>query len=61
MMTTTVGAMEETISLVHAEIPGCSVAVGGAVLTQDYADKIHADHYSKDAMGLVRYAEGLFA
>ena len=61
LMTTTVGAMEETISLVHAEIPGCSVAVGGAVLTQDYADKIHADHYSKDAMGLVRYAEGLFA
>ena len=61
LMTTTVGAMEETIRLVHAELPDCRVAVGGAVLTQDYADKIGADSYSKDAMGLVRYAEKLFA
>ena len=53
--------MEETIRLVHAELPECRVAVGGAVLTQDYADKIGADSYSKDAMGLVRYAEKLFA
>ena len=60
LMTTTVGAMEETIRLVHAELPGCRVAVGGAVLTQDYADKIGADSYSKDAMGLVRYAESVF-
>ena len=61
LMTTTVGAMEETVKLVHAEVPGCQVTVGGAVLTADYAEKMGADHYSKDAMGLVRYAERLFA
>ena len=60
LMTTTVGAMEETIRLVHAELPGCKVAVGGAVLTRDYAETIGADSYSKDAMGLVRYAESIF-
>jgi len=60
LMTTTVGAMEETVRLVHEKLPGCKVTVGGAVLTEDYAAKIGADNYSKDAMGLVRYAEGLF-
>lgn len=61
LMTTTVGAMEETIRLVHAEVPGCMVTVGGAVLTDEYAARIGADNYSKDAMGLVRYAERLFS
>ena len=61
LMTTTVGAMEETIQLVHAELPDCKVTVGGAVLTKDYAEKIGADSYSKDAMGLVRYAESVFS
>ena len=60
LMTTTVGAMEETVRLVHEKLPGCKVTVGGAVLTEDYAARIGADNYSKDAMGLVRYAEGLF-
>ena len=57
LMTTTVGAMEETVALLHRELPECKVAVGGAVLTADYAAKIGADSYSKDAMGLVREAE----
>ena len=61
LMTTTVGAMEETIRLLHSELPQCKVAVGGAVLTADYAAKIGADFYSKDAMQLVRLAEKLFA
>ena len=60
LMTTTVGAMEDTIRLVHAELPGCQVVVGGAVLTADYAAKINADFYTKDAMELVRLAERLF-
>ncbi len=59
LMTTTVGAMEETIKLLHRELPSCKVTVGGAVLTKDYAAKIGADYYSKDAMGLVRLAEHL--
>jgi len=61
LMTTTVGAMEETVRLVHEQVPGCLVTVGGAVLTADYAAKIGADSYSRDAMGLVRYAEKIFA
>ena len=57
LMTTTVPAMGETIKLVHAEAPWCKVVVGGAVLTQDYADRIGADKYAKDAMEAVRYAD----
>ena len=60
LMTTTVCFMEETVKLVHESLPDCKVTVGGAVLTADYAAKIGADHYSKDAMGLVRYAEAMF-
>ena len=56
-MTTTVPAMEETIKLLHRRTPWCRVAVGGAVLTQEYADMIDADKYCKDAMETVRYAE----
>ena len=59
LMTTTVPAMEETIKLIHEKAPWCRVMVGGAVLTQEYADKIGADAYSKDAMGSVRYVESL--
>ena len=57
LMTTTVPAMAETVRLLHEEAPWCKVMVGGAVLTQDYADRIGADFYSPDAMGAVRYAE----
>jgi len=57
LMTTTVVHMEETIELLKKKAPDCRVMVGGAVLTQDYADQIGADFYSKDAMGSVRYAE----
>ena len=60
LMTTTVANMEETIKLLKQELPMCKVMVGGAVLTQTYADMIGADFYSKDAMGSVRYANELF-
>ena len=61
LMTTTVGFMEETIRALHAEVPGCEVTVGGAVLTAEYAASIKADHYTKDAMELVRLAEKVLA
>ncbi len=57
LMTTTVPAMEETVRLVHERLPACKVMVGGAVLTKEYADRIGADFYAKDAMEGVRYAE----
>lgn len=57
LMTTTVPAMEETIKALRASAPFCRIMVGGAVLTSEYAARIGADAYSKDAMGAVRYAE----
>jgi len=57
LMTTTVPSMEETIKQLKEKAPWCKTVVGGAVLTQEYADMIHADKYCKDAMGTVRYAE----
>jgi 5-methyltetrahydrofolate--homocysteine methyltransferase len=49
LMTTTLPAMEETIKLVRENIKDCKIVVGGAVLTADYAEKIGADYYAKDA------------
>lgn len=60
LMTTTVVNMEATIKLLREHHAGCKVMVGGAVLTQEYADMIGADFYSKDAMGSVRYANALY-
>lgn len=60
LMTTTVPAMEETIKLLHDSCPWCRVVVGGAVLTQEYADMIKADKYARDAMETVRYAQEIF-
>ena len=59
LMTTTVPAMEETIRQLRTTAPWCKIVVGGAVLTKEYADMIGADHYAKDAMETVRYAEML--
>mgnify|MGYP001100575788 CR=1 FL=1 len=56
LMTTTVPSMEETIRQLNAADPTIKVMVGGAVLTQEYADTIHADAYCKDAMASVNYA-----
>ncbi len=57
LMTTTVPAMEETIVQLRKDAPWCKVVVGGAVLTREYADRIGADKYAKDAMETVRFAE----
>ena len=49
LMTTTLGSMEETIKLLREHNVDCKIMVGGAVLTEDYAMKIGADYYAKDA------------
>lgn len=59
LMTTTVGAMEQTIRDLRRELPDVKVVVGGAVLTEEYAASIGADKYAADAMETVRYAETL--
>lgn len=60
LMTTTLKSMEETIRAVKAAAPDCKVMVGGAVLTADYAEKIGADYYCKDAMKSVEAAQEVF-
>lgn len=57
LMTTTLGAMEQTIRLLRESGHDCKVVVGGAVLTQDYADAIGADCYAKDAKDTVDFAK----
>ena len=60
LMTTTVVNMEEAIRLIRIKKPDAKVVVGGAVMTQEYADAIGADFYGKEAMDTVRYADTLF-
>lgn len=59
LMTTTVGAMRETVALLHKQCPDCKVIVGGAVLSAEFAREIGADAYGKDGMATVRFAEEL--
>lgn len=61
LMTTTVPSMEETIKQLKEKAPWAKVCVGGAVMTQEYADMIHADFYGKDAMATVKYAQSVFS
>lgn len=49
LMTTTVANMEKTIQAVRQAGLPCTIMVGGAVLTPEYAEKIGADYYAKDA------------
>ena len=57
LMTTTLKSMEETIKLIRDNGLPCKVVVGGAVLTPEYAEKIGADFYAKDAKETVDIAK----
>ena len=61
LMTTTVVSMEQTIRLLREKTPDAKIVVGGAVLTQEYADAIGADCYARDAMATVHYADQIFS
>ena len=61
LMTTTVGAMAETIRQLKAVDPSISTFVGGAVITDEYARSIGATYYTKDAMASVRLAKEFFS
>ncbi|MBQ3589132.1 MAG: homocysteine S-methyltransferase family protein [Clostridia bacterium] len=60
LMTTTVPAMEQTISLIKEKHPQTKIMVGGAVLNLEYSKIIGADKYAKDAMEAVRFAQEIF-
>lgn len=49
LMTTTLSAMEETVKALRESGHDCKIMVGGAVVSEEYAKKIHADYYAKDA------------
>ena len=59
LMTTTVPAMEATIKLLKEKAPWCKIVVGGAVLNQEYSDRIGATKYAKDAMETVRFSDSI--
>lgn len=57
LMTTTVENMKKTISALKENGVNAKVFVGGAVVTEEYAQKINADYYSKDAKSAVEIAK----
>ena len=57
LMTTTTEAMAETVALLKKELPEVKTVVGGAVLTKEFAEKIGATFYAKDAMETVRFSQ----
>ena len=57
LMTTTMVKMEECVDLVKKENLPCQIMVGGAVLTQDYADKIGAHGFARDAVSAIKMAQ----
>ena len=60
LMTTTLPSMARTIALLRQEGLPCKVVVGGAVLTPDYAARIGADFYARDAKATADIANELF-
>lgn len=59
LMTTTMQEMKNVIDLARQEGLQAKVMIGGAVITQEYADEIGADGYSKDAADAVKLAQKL--
>jgi len=61
LLTTTMAAMAEAVQAVKMKYPHVKVMVGGAPITQEYADRIGADAYSPDAAAAVEVARKLIA
>ena len=59
LMTTTMMRMKDVVELVREKQVDVKVIIGGAVITQSYADEIGADGYSKDAADAVRLVQRL--
>lgn len=57
LMTTTLPAMEKTVQMLHSLDEKPVIWVGGAVVTKEYAEKIGADYYAKDARQSVEIAK----
>lgn len=59
LMTTTMQRMREVIAMAKEQNLKAKIMIGGAVVTQDYADEIGADGYSRDAAEAVKLARRL--
>ena len=59
LMTTTMMRMKDVVELVHEKHLKTKVIIGGAVITQSFADEIGADGYSKDAAEAVKLVQRL--
>lgn len=59
LMTTTMMRMKDVVMLVHENNLKAKVIIGGAVVSQSFADEINADGYSKDANEAVKLVERL--
>lgn len=59
LMTTTMGYMREVIKAVQQEGLTLKVIVGGAAVTEEFAEEIGADGYSRDAVGAVELVKRL--
>lgn len=60
LMTTTLENMKITIKQIKKDLPDAKIMVGGAVLTEAYADEIQANYYLKDAKKNVSVAKEIF-
>jgi 5-methyltetrahydrofolate--homocysteine methyltransferase len=58
-MTTTMQKMREVVNLVKERELDCRIMIGGAVITPEYAEEIHADAYSSDAADAVKVVKRL--
>lgn len=61
LMTTTMMRMKEVVDLAKERGCGCKVVIGGAAITDSFAEEIGADGYSKDAADCVKLVERLLA
>ena len=61
LMTTTLPSMEKTIRVLRDAGHPCRILVGGAVVTEEYAQRIGADFYAKDARESVEAARKVFS
>lgn len=59
LMTTTMQKMREVVNLVKERELDCRIMIGGAVITPEYAEEIHADAYSSDAADAVKVVKRL--
>lgn len=61
LLTTTMTNMGETIAAIKASYPGVKTIVGGAPVTQEFADRIGADAYAVDGGIAVEKVNGFIA